>query len=139
MKSRHNLLLLLLPLLMLSAGSCTEDDRACTEEFVMLTISLSYPDTSPVLLDDYTVTDLSSGQVLSLSGVDQWIDSVNRLEGRYFLLTDGEYGLTDAQGWPFRFQGYIDTTEVVSRTFSIRNDGCHVRLASGNPDIVINP
>jgi hypothetical protein len=135
MKTLTNLLLLLL--LLLPLGSCTEDDRACTEEFVMLTVSLTHPDTSPVLLDDYTVTDLSSGQVLTLSGVDLWIDSVNRLEGLYFLLTDGEYDLTDDQGRPFRFQGYIDTTEVVNRTFSIGNDGCHVRLFSGNRDIVI--
>lgn len=33
MKSLTNLLLLLL--LLLPLGSCTEDDRACTEEFVM--------------------------------------------------------------------------------------------------------
>ena len=124
-------------LILLVMASCSQDERACTEEFVMLTVTVKDTLNRPVVLDDYFVLEEATGDTLDLSSTDPWMDSVNRQEGRYFLLTDAQFGLTAARGRDFSFMGFLDTNRVAHRVYRIGNDACHVVLLAGNPIITI--
>ena len=112
-------------------------DRPCTEEYRMLTISIKDSYSKPVILDDYFVKKTSTGEIIDFSGEDPFFDSVYNPQGIYMLFTDGKMYMTSVQGTEFEFHGTVDSAEVINEKYIIGNDGCHVMMLSGRPEIII--
>ncbi|MFH1295792.1 MAG: hypothetical protein ABIJ04_00765 [Bacteroidota bacterium] len=104
----------------------------------MLTISIKDTESKPVLLSQYFVKKTSSGEIIDFSQENPYLDSINRIQGIYFLFTDGNMGMTSRHGTEFEFHGLIGATEVVNEGYIIGNDECHVLLLSGKTEIVIS-
>jgi hypothetical protein len=136
--SMKNFLILLLYINALLVCSCRPNrDIICTEEFQMLTVTVTDTLSQPVLLDEYYVIRTETSERIDLSGQDPYLDSINRQKGIYFLLTDGQMGMTKEKGTEFVFHGMQDSLEIVNEKYFIGNDGCHVILFDGNPEIIV--
>ena len=112
-------------------------DRLCTTEYRKITVSVRDPQNEPVVLDDYFVRKSSTGEILDFANEDPFLDSLNRVNGIYTLMTDGMMWMTSVSGTEFTFHGLMDTVEVINEPYLIGNDECHVLLYTGNPTITL--
>ncbi|MEI7492165.1 MAG: hypothetical protein WCK92_12255 [Bacteroidota bacterium] len=95
-----------------------------------------------------TVTDSSGKAVLLDSTYTEIVstkkkitgktDSLNKIKGMYLLFSDsqkdmiGENTETD-----FKFFGLIGSAIVVEENYLITQDGCHIKLLTGNTNIIL--
>ncbi len=129
--------LLLIPLILFFA--CKRDNGViCTEEYRMLTVSIRDTASKPVILNKYFVKKTSTGEIIDFSKEEPYLDSINRIQGIYFVFTDGKMGMTSKDGTEFEFHGILGTTEIVNEKYLIGNDECHVKMLSGKKEIVIS-
>jgi len=120
--------------------SCkSRNEINCTTEYRMLTISVIDSMSKPVLLSQYFVKKTSTGEIINFKQEDPYLDSINRMNGVYFILTDGKMAMTLKNGTEFQFIGMIDNEEIVNEKYIIGNDGCHVQILSGKTQIIIKP
>ena len=105
----------------------------CTQEYRMLTITVKDTASKPVILSTYFVKKTTTGEIIDYSRED----SIYRIQGIYFICTDGKMGMTSKEGTEFEFHGILGTTEVVNEKYLIGNDACHVKMLSGKTEIVI--
>ncbi len=114
--------------------SCRSDKGVmCTQEYRMLTITVKDTASKPVILSTYFVKKTTTGEIIDYSRED----SIYRIQGIYFICTDGKMGMTSKEGTEFEFHGILGTTEVVNEKYLIGNDACHVKMLSGKTEIVI--
>ena len=130
----------LLLLLLYNCSLCDDNTNdctniACTEQFVMITVSIVDQEQNPFILDDYKVTDL-----------DNNIDLTNELKEYYKLyMDDGVYPIFDDrfqqtyqnQEIDLQFIGYVDGQEILNEIYSVGADCCHVYLISGDYEIIV--
>lgn len=109
----------------------------CTEEYKMLNISITDSSSHPVHLTTYYVKKVSTGEMIDFSKEDPYYDSINRIQGYYCVFTDGKMGMTAKSGTEFEFHGILNSVEIVNETYLIGNDGCHVKMISGKPVVVV--
>ena len=130
--------LMISPLLFLSCiPGGNKDGIICTTEYRMLNVSIKDTSGQPVRLNSYFVKKTSTGEIIDLSKESPYTDSVNRIQGIYFLFTDGKMGLTAPKGSEFEFHGILEGMEIVNEKYIIGNDRCHIQLISGKTEIVI--
>ncbi len=129
-----------LPIVGLVLFSCADTNNGlmCTEEYRMLTVTIYDSEMEPIILTDYYTLKTSTDEIIDFKPENQYIDSIYTINGTYILFTDSKMAEASKSGTEFRFQGFIDTLLVVNKPFIIRNDGCHIELVSGNPNIVLN-
>jgi hypothetical protein len=114
------------------------NQKLCTTEYRMLTVTILDQQSYPVILTKYYVKKTSTGEIFDFSKEDPVFDSINRSQGIYLLCTDGMMGMTSVNGTEFEFHGIMDTMEIVNEKYVIANDECHVYLVSGNTKIILN-
>ena len=138
MRNLTALFLIILPVLLFSCMPHDHKDGViCTTEYRMLMVSVKDTMSQPVHLSSYYVKKTSTGEILDFAKEDHYTDSINRIQGIYFLFTDGKMGMTLQKGTEFEFHGTLDTSEIVNEHFVIGNDLCHVKLLSGNTEIIV--
>ncbi|MCX6268259.1 MAG: hypothetical protein NTW16_13015 [Bacteroidetes bacterium] len=108
----------------------------CTEEYRMLTVSIRDSSSNPVILSDYYVKKTSTGEIVNFTNQDPYLDSINRIQGVYFLLTDGLMSMTAQSGTEFEFHGMKENKEIVNEKYLIGNNECHVNLISGKTELI---
>ena len=113
------------------------DDVLCTTEYRMLTVSVKDIHSNPVILSEYFVKKTSTGEIIDFSKEDPYMDSINRIQGIYFLSTDGKMDMISRDGTEFEFHGILDSTEIVNEKYIIGKDQCHIFMVSGQTEIVI--
>ncbi|MFH1296576.1 MAG: hypothetical protein ABIJ04_04800 [Bacteroidota bacterium] len=134
-----NLIVFILIICPILICSCKRDKIIiCTEEYSMLTVSIKDTASNPVILSQYFVKKTSTGEIIDFSQEDPYFDSINRIQGIYFVFTDGKMGMTSKNGTEFEFHGILGTTEIVNEKYIIGNDDCHVIMLSGKTEIVIS-
>ena len=132
-----NRLSVVITMFSLMAFSCVNNKGVvCTMEYRMLTVSIVDSVSKPVVLDKYFVKKTATGQVLDYSRIEPTLDSINRIRGIYFVITDSQFNLTNENGDEFVFHGIRDSLEVVTEKYILGNDGCHVQMLSGKKTIV---
>jgi hypothetical protein len=119
--------------------SCkTHTGVPCTEEYRMLTVSIKDTSSNPVLLSKYFVKKTSTGETIDFSKEDPYLDSINRIQGIYFVCTDGKLGMTSSNGTEFEFHGISGNIEIVNEKYLIGNDQCHIKMLSGKTEVIIS-
>ena len=89
------------------------------------------------LMPSRNATVATMSVISVFSQLDPFMDSINRIQGIYFLCTDGQMDMTSRSGTEFEFHGILDSTEIVNEKYLIGNDQCHVIMFSGQTEIVI--
>ena len=131
--------LIILPVLLFSCMPHDHKDGViCTTDYRMLMVSVKDTMSQPVHLSSYYVKKTSTGEIMDFAKEDHYTDSINSIQGIYFLFTDGKMGMTSTNGTEFEFHGMLDTSEIVNEHFIIGNDECHVKIMSGNTEIIIS-
>ncbi len=111
-----------------SQNSC--EGIMCTQQFVSFSVTLSDSNGNSVPLDDYRVIDQRSGEDLTQS---------EKAAGFFEYEPGGPYPL---YGDVFQdehqnserklvFQGFNGGQEIISHTYTVAADCCHVRLVDG--------
>jgi len=108
----------------------SDNDLVCTEEYRMLTVSLTDSIDNPLILTSNYTEKTSTSEIIDFVQEDNYFDSINRVNGIYILFTDGKMSMTTKSGTEFQFKGFIDSVQVVNEPYIIKNDGCHVLLES---------
>ena len=116
---------------------CTKD-IACTEIYMSLIVNVTNGQGVGVSLDTYYTQDVNSGEIFNFQNQDNHLDSISRANGSYVLFTDSGMEKINKLGNRFLFHGIINGNEIISQSYTIGHDCCHVILLDGNPDIVVN-
>ena len=133
----------LLSLLFLNCNNNDDDSNGntqncatavCTEIFVTLNISISDADGKAVVLEEFTITNETSGTNITDRVISGGISNGN---GTYPLYHDGFLSDIQNSSVELSFKGSIDGNEVVSASFTVSADCCHVSLSAGDNAIVI--
>ncbi|AXG70375.1 hypothetical protein KORDIASMS9_02614 [Kordia sp. SMS9] len=122
--------------------SCNNDDDSnsdcenvpCTTEFITIVISIKDQNQNPVALDSYEVINIETNEdmtiLLSASGFE-----IAQQLGQYPLLDDGS--LEANQERQVQFKGFINNQEVISSTYTVSTDCCHINLVSGTVELTL--
>lgn len=110
-----------------------EKNLMCTYEFRSIGVEVSDLSGNGVKLDDFAIVRKSDNKVIT---VDQ--QPMIHQEGRYMLFSDSYMKETSRCGEDFEFKGYKNKQMIVSRTFNIAHNCCHIYLVSGDTKIIVN-
>ncbi|MDC6350832.1 hypothetical protein PP178_04660 [Zeaxanthinibacter sp. PT1] len=117
-----------------SSASC--DGIMCTQQFVSFSVSIKDSDGNSLALDEYKVIDLHSGKDLTESvKASGFYDHAP--SGPYPLYSDSfqkEHQNTERE---LLFKGYFEGEEIISRTYKVAADCCHVQLLKGELEIIL--
>ncbi|MFS4466650.1 hypothetical protein [Maribacter sp. 2210JD10-5] len=108
----------------------------CTEEFVSITISIMDVSGNPVKLDSYKaiLEDTDQNIAPELSNMDN--DSFGE-NGIYVIFSDRFAKDYQNKRTMLNFIGIKNDQEIISSVFEVGADCCHVKLLSGNRDIIL--
>ena len=124
-------LLAFLPLLTLAA-CCKEEagnDDICTQELRMITLHITSATKAPILLD--------SSYTVRLSTNERIYPQQQMTPGRYVVLDDSYHPKLRKAEDDFRFVGWRNNQVVVSETYRIAGDNCHIDRRSGADSVVV--
>jgi hypothetical protein len=108
----------------------------CTLEYRNITIDITDKNGKPYLLDKYKVTRAEDGREIIIK-TDEYTAILQSL-GKYLFVGDGHQSLTDKCGKLFRFTGWKDGKEVISKDYLVAHDCCHILIKEGDTKVVIN-
>jgi hypothetical protein len=115
--------------------SCDDSQqKACTEEFRAIVVTIKNPDDSIAEIDSFFVVRMSDSDTIITHNDTIYQDPF--LNG-IIIFTDNELDLTTTSGLDFRFTAYKNSEMVVDELYEIRHDECHVELVSGEEIIVL--
>jgi len=121
--------------LMLCDSNSTNDcnDVACTLQFAYLTVKVVDSQSKPVTLDSYEVILVEDGTDITPSDEDFFDE-----EGTYIVFSDNFANDYKNKNTVIRFNGFIDSEEVVSSEITVGADCCHVKMISESNVIVLD-
>jgi hypothetical protein len=116
-------------LLAIITFSCNENaQKACTEEFRSIVVTIKNPDDSIAEIDSfYMVKTLDNDTILTHNDTiynDPFLTGI-------IIFTDNEMDFTNGAGSEFRLTAYQNSDLVVDELYVIRHDDCHIELVSG--------
>ncbi|WP_299246436.1 hypothetical protein [uncultured Aquimarina sp.] len=139
------LVALLLLLLTMAQISCNDNDNendddsnsdcentVCTLEFRNIIVSVKDQNQNPVALDSFEVINIQNGTDMTISLSSSEIVSSTQL-GQYPLVNDNSLGVNQER--QIRFKGFINNQEVISSTYTVSTDCCHISLDSGDLEL----
>ncbi|MCE7038802.1 hypothetical protein [Dyadobacter sp. CY312] len=112
------------------------DNRACTEEYRILNIEITNAAGQPYILDSYYTTKVEDNLKFNLQTDSR--DSLASITGEYPVAEDQLFQFTDRCGKEFKFTGIKNGVEVISQTYTVAHDCCHVVINEGEVKIVVN-
>jgi hypothetical protein len=129
-------------LLLLFFTGCENNDasdcanKACTEVFKTIVVTIKDSENNPVALDSFKVTNLENGNDLSREINNAEFEAM-RENGVYPLFGDEYARDFSNKEVEINFKGYIDNQEIISSDYKVGADCCHVILISGDTEISI--
>ena len=115
-----------------SSASC--DGIMCTQQFVSFSVSVKDGDGNSFALDDYKVIDQQSDEDLPESDMASGFYE-HAPAGPYPLYSDSFQNAHQNTERELLFKGYYEGEEVISRTYKVAADCCHVQLLKGDLEI----
>jgi len=123
-----------LTLTLLILFSCKRE-KACTEEFRMLSVTIYNNDNSLFEPDAYYVVRMANGDTLFTRSNNPYNETF--IEG-IVIFTDNEMKYTNNKGGTlFMLTAYKDSVQLVNEQYLIKHDDCHFELVSGKTEIVL--
>ena len=114
--------------------SCKRE-KACTEEFRMLTVTVKNQDNTPLVPDAYYLVRTANSDTLFTHNNNPYNEPM--IEG-IVIFTDNEMNYTNNEGGElFKFTAYKDSLQVVDEAYRIKHDDCHFELVSGRTEFVL--
>ncbi|MDG2281283.1 MAG: hypothetical protein P8L42_11710 [Flavicella sp.] len=110
-------------------SDCNLIDIVCTEEFRTITLEIVDSQDTPVILDNFKITREDTGEIIEL---DQ-----NHSQNFYPIINDNYQNKIVHKEIILKFSGSINNIEVVSTSFVVSADCCHIDLDSGPTKIVL--
>jgi hypothetical protein len=107
--------------------ACKDDPVACTMEFRTVTVTINGP-----ALSTYYTLRVSTGDTIRIG-----VENVGGLPGVYPILDDGYQSILAGRAENFIFQGFIDDSLVVSQSYGIAADLCHISYVSGPLEVTL--
>lgn len=118
----------------ISFSACTKKgctiDKACTEEFVSITVSLNYLSSFPYVDEVRTFKKANNKLVFQKENL-----SMNQTA--LTILSDAEINETSLKAELFILKGYQGGSEVFSEEYELKNDCCHIIKVSGKDSIIL--
>lgn len=111
------------------------DEVNCTAVYSSVVAVIKNQNGQPLGLDDYYTTKISTGEKINLKSAE--FDSLRSIVGKYPILADGQKKLTEKCGTDFEFTGIKNGREIIKKTYNIGHDCCHVKILSGDINIII--
>jgi len=116
------------------ASDCA--NKACTEIFKTIVVTIKDSENNPVALDSFKVTNIENGNDLTRELNNPEIEAM-RENGVYPLFGDEYARDFSNKEVEINFKGYIDNQEIINSDYKVGADCCHVILISGDPEISI--
>ncbi len=113
-------------LVILSVLASCKDEKECTLEFKVISVAITNFDDSPASFDEIHLIRLSSSDTLPVANDG----------GADFKLIDDSFEISESED--FLLQGYQQEQLVVSETYTLGHDGCHVSKISGRSEITLD-
>jgi hypothetical protein len=100
----------------------------CTDIFKYVVFQVKHSsDSSAVILTDYKVIRVSDNKDITIK------DNVFPINSGYYpLVSDSQLNVLRNSITEIEFQGYIQNTMVIKKSFDVGADCCHVSLVSGD-------
>ncbi|HEV7381210.1 MAG TPA: hypothetical protein VGN64_15540 [Dyadobacter sp.] len=139
---KHTILLAILILTLFTCKNKSVDPCVCegtincTEEYRSIIVEVADSSGKPYVLDEFKTTKIEDGKEIILRS-DEFTD-IRKSMGMYLLMNDGHKSLTEKCGKSFRFTGWKDGKEVISKNYVIAHDCCHILVKEGDLKITIN-
>ena len=112
-------------------------DIMCTQIFVNYNLSITDPSNNPYPLDSIQVSELLSGDNLTIDYSDLDLENMQKT-GLYPLYSDIHVKKHQSINLDIVFKGFVGQTVVVNQVYNVGADCCHVRVNSGDLNIIIN-
>lgn len=122
---KKNLLLVIIASFAIALSNCKKDDEVCTEEYRLITLKVN----GPALDSTYSVVQ-SSGEKIHFEN-----PTFNE-NNSYIVLEDNHLNYVRNKTEIILFKGFANGQNVVSETYEIRGDNCHISLIKGK--IIVN-
>src|SRR5690606_19685111 len=120
--------------------ACSEKDKACigicSEEYRNIVVYVKNIQSEPVILDSFKVLYFTNGSNIMLH-LNDYTNDYQRERGIYPIFSDKYAREYKEQQTQIKFSGFIDGHEVVSETYKVAADCCHVIHLSGDLELVI--
>lgn len=109
------------------------DFTICTEEFrTIILVIKNNADQSPYLLTDYKIIRMSDKKDIT-PGNNSYFSS----QGMYPVASDMNKELFQFKNVKVEFNGYLNSSLVIQKQFTISADCCHISLVEGDTLILI--
>ena len=126
--------------LILSGCDSPFDNKVCTDQFEIIGMSVKTADGTPVVLDEFSVKSTRTGKTIDLCESDTSFCGPSGIHGNpefgfYSIYHDGlRSEIIEPALGVLAVGGKGDQT--FQRMFAIGDDGCHVYLAGGEPELI---
>ena len=117
--------IILLMLMTVCVGACKKEE-ACTEEFKIITVTITNFDGSPASFEELNLIRESNSDTISITNNG----------GAEYPLIDDSYDLAESEN--FLLRGYQQGMLVLSEPYIFGDDGCHVIMRSGKRNIALD-
>jgi hypothetical protein len=122
--------------------SCNSDDDnnsdcenvACTYQFVTIVVSLKDQNENPVALDSFEVINVENENDITISLSSSDFELAQQL-GQYPLVNDVSININQER--QIQFKGFINDQEVISSSYTVGKDCCHIDVVSGNLQLTL--
>ena len=113
------------------------DGVGCQKNIVVIYATIKRADGSAVVLTNSKLVRLSDNKIIVTYDFPS-LQPGSSTGLQYNLIDDSYRKVFAGKKIDVEFQGFIENNRIVSRTFTITADCCHVSLVNGNLDILIN-
>lgn len=131
-------------LFFLTVVGCSNEDEnincsdvACTLDFRTFAITLIDGNNNPVVLDQFTVTDITNNEDLTSELDDDQFQYAIQM-GIYPLYGDRFAQVHQNKVIEIVFKGFVGSNEIVSAQFTVGANCCHTEIISGDQEIIVD-
>lgn len=127
-------------LAVLSSCDTLIEDKVCTAQFEIIGMSVTTSDGNPVVLDEFSVKNTRSGKTIDLCESDSSMCGESGVHGNpdfglYTIFHDGLRSKIFGPVLGVLAEGRKGD-QTFQRLFAVGDDGCHVYLAAGEPELI---
>jgi hypothetical protein len=110
-------------------NECNQIDIACTKQFVIISLAVIDTNNNPVSLDNFKVHIKDTGEDIS--------NKENIFENYYPIIDDSYQNELANKKQTLIFTGFINKKKVISETYEVSADCCHIYLVAGKAKVIL--